>query len=163
MTHRVPQGNAYASFVLYDPAVWEHVSTEFFKAYTGVAHVSLTRHIAVTVLRNRELDREFAFISYHAVTKGTDRIRVMLRREGDAVVRKQVSRFLDVGIPVIVGADMNRKRKVFLSAFLHAKHWVDHLYAWNGTSVSMRQNSVHAVSTQSDHDTLVAEYTAIKK
>jgi endonuclease/exonuclease/phosphatase (EEP) superfamily protein YafD len=163
MTHVVPKGNAYAAFVLYDRAVWGHVSTEFFKAYSGVAHVSLTRHIAVTVLRNKVLGREFAFISYHAVTSGMDKIRVMLRREGDAVVRKQINRFRDAGIPVIVGADMNRKRKVFLSAYLHAKNRIDHLYVWNGAHVAVHQNSVHTVSTASDHDTLVAEYTAVKK
>jgi hypothetical protein len=162
-TDRVPDSTSFASFVLYRPGVWEHVSTEFFKAYTGKAHVSLTRHIAVTVLRHRGLDSEFAFISYHSVTSGKDRIRVMLRREGDAVVRRQIKRFRDAGIPVMVLTDQNRKRKVFLSAPSYVRHWLDAIYAWGSPSVGLRLNRHHTVKTRSDHDTLVAEFTATIK
>lgn len=163
VTAVVPRGNTYASFVLYDPSDWTHVSTEFFLAYKGREHISLTRHIAVTVLRNKALDEPFAFISYHAVTSGTDRIRSLLRRQGDAAVRTQIKRFKAQGIPVFVGADMNRKIKVFTSASLWVRHWVDALYAWNGTHVSLRMNHHHTVKTASDHDVLVAEYTATAK
>jgi hypothetical protein len=149
--------------VLYDPKVWGHVSTEFFLAYRGSKHISLTRHIAVTVLKNKALDQEFAFISYHSVTSGKDRIRARLRGEGDAAVRKQLRRFKAQGIPIIVGADLNRKTKVFTSAALHARHWVDHLLAWNGKHVSLRMNNNHTVKTRSDHDVLVAEFTATAK
>jgi len=159
----VPKGNTYASFVLYDPKVWDHVSSEFFLAYKGRKHVSLTRHIAVTVLRNKALNEEFAFISYHSVTAGKDRIRERLRGRGDAAVRAQIKRFKAKGLPVIVGADMNRKRKVFGTAALHARHWVDHLFAWNGSNVSLKMNSSHPVKTRSDHDVLVAEFTATTK
>jgi hypothetical protein len=159
----VPNGNRYAEFVLYDPAVWAHVSTEFFLAYRGSKHISLSRHIAVTVLRHKALDREFAFISYHAVTSGKDRIRARLRGEGDAAVRRQIRRFRNQGIPIILGADLNRKTKVFTSASLHVRHWVDHLLGWSGRHVALRMSNHYHVNTRSDHDTLVAEFTATAK
>lgn len=163
MTHRVPEGRNYASFTLYDPADWEHVSTEFFRSYKGVAHISLTRHICVDVLRNRALDREFAFVGYHSVTSGKDRIRSFLRREGDTTVRKQVRRFRDAGIPVLVLTDQNRKRKVFLSAPIYVRHWVDAVYAWASPRIALKMGRAHTVKTNSDHDVLVVEITATAK
>lgn len=163
VTHAVPDSRNFASFVLYDPAVWEHVSTEFFLAYKGHRNVSLTRHIAVTVLNHKALGRHFAFIAYHSVTAGEDRVRTRLRGEGDAVVRTQIRRFKAAGIPVIIGADMNRKRKVFRGAALWVRHWVDAIYAWHGHDVHLSITEHHRVKTRSDHDVLVAEFTAITK
>ena len=160
ITHTVPEGSSYASFVLYVPALWDHVSTEFFLAYKGSKHISLTRHIAVTVLHNKAINQEFAFISYHSVTAGRDRIRELLRGRGDMAVRKQIRRFKAEGIPIIIGADMNRTRKTFVSAPIWVRHRIDAIFAWNGKHVSLQEAGSHTVATSSDHDTLVVEVRA---
>jgi hypothetical protein len=162
-TGSIPAGNHYSTFVVFKPSVWEHVSTKFVKAYDGVNRVSLTRHIAVTVLRHKALGHDFAFLSYHRVTAGNDRVRKMLRKEGDTNVRTVLNDFKRQGIPVILGTDQNGTELLFPSRAIHVQHKIDHQYAWNGTDVSLRLGGNHTVATRSDHDALVAEYTATAK
>lgn len=162
--HRVPAqvagGNTYSTFVLYDPHVWDHVDTTFRKAYDGAEGVSLTRHIAVTVLRHKGINREFAFISYHAVTAGKDATRRRLRRAGTKAVRAAIAAQRKAGRVVILGCDQNGTGNLFPSRKFHVRHLIDHVYAWRSPGVDVVENKHHTVGTRSDHDVLVVSVTA---
>lgn len=158
VTANVPPDRTHSCFVLFDPTVWGHVSTTFHQAYEGEAHISLTRHLAVTVLHHRALDLEFAFISYHAVTKGLDRKRRAMRRAGTRAVRKAIKNQRRQGRPVILGCDQNSMLNLFPTRTLHVRHRIDHLYAWDAPHLRFHRHGHHTVLTASDHDTLVATF-----
>lgn len=150
--------DSYASFVLYKPLVWEHVRTQFIRQYVGVLHISKTRHIAVTVLRHRALNKQFAFMSYHAVTAGNDANRKRMRTEGLRALRKVLSAFRSAKTPVIVLGDFNQTGNILVTADLHTANRIDHQFAWNGAGVKMRRLESHLKNTASDHDALVVTY-----
>lgn len=162
VTAKVPGTRTHSCYVLFDPTVWTHVSTTFHKAYDGADHISLTRHIAVTILRHKGIGVEFAFVSYHAVTKGTDRERRSMRRQGTKAVRRIIRNQRAEGRPIILGCDQNSTRNLFRSRTLHTRHRIDHLYAWSGVGVRLRKAKAgrHVIRTRSDHDTLEETYTA---
>lgn len=159
-TGSIPTGDGYGEFVMFKPDVWQHVSTRFIKAYDGVAGISKTRHIASTRLRNIATGKPFVFLSYHAVTAGNDPVRKRLRAQGDAAVQRELDRLAKVGVPYILGADLNRVSQVFSGYSISAKHLIDHILAWKGDTVSLHKNSDHTVATTSDHDALVMEILA---
>lgn len=162
VTAKVPGDRTHSCYVMYDPAIWEHVHTGFQKAYDGEAHISLTRHIAVTILRHKAIGVEFAFVSYHAVTKGNDRLRKAMRKEGTKAIRRIIKHQRSEGRPVILGCDQNSTRNLFPSRTLHTRHRIDHLYAWSGVGVRLRKakGGRKVIATRSDHDTLEDTFTA---
>lgn len=160
VTAKVPDDRTHSTFVLYDPAIWEHVHTAFHKAYDGAAKVSLTRHIAVTMLRHKAIGIKVVFISYHAVTKGNDATRKRLRKEGTKAVRKIIKHHREQGDPIILGCDQNSTQNLFKSRSLHVRHRIDHLYLWNGDHLKFTKDGHHTVATRSDHDVVVGEFTA---
>lgn len=160
VTAKIPGGNVYSTFVMFDPDTWDHVSTQFVKAYDGAEGVSLTRHIAVTILRHKGVNQEVAFLSYHRVTAGKDRVRTRLRRAGDRVVRAQVKRLRALGLPVVLGCDQNGTGNLFPSRAIHVRDALMHLYVWHGRHLRFRKNGSHTIDTRSDHNTLVVGLTA---
>lgn len=156
VTAKVPDGDVYSCFVLYDPAIWDHVSTTFHRAYVGSDGVSLTRHVAETVLRHKGIDREFAFLSYHAVTAGKDAVRKRLRKQGTKAVRARIKAQRAAGRPIVLGCDQNGTANLFWSRTAHVRHLIDHIYVWSSADVKVKIDKHHTVATRSDHDALVA-------
>lgn len=161
-TKSIPASDTYNAFVMYKPDVWEYVSSKFVKQYDGVAGVSKTRHIEVTRLKNKEIGREFAFISYHAVTAGNDPVRKKLRAEGDAVVQKELNALHAAGIPTVLGADLNRTVSPFKGYDVSAHHKVDHVLIWDEKGVIIKKDGEQVIATTSDHDALVLKITVKK-
>lgn len=155
--------DSYASFIIYRPKVWAPVSFHYVKQYDGVAHISLTRHIAIAVLKHKGTGKKFAFLSYHAVTAGKDRNRVRMRKQGITAVRKIMRDFRASGIPVIICGDFNQRGDIMPTSNVHTAHRIDHQFAWNGKGVTLRRKDSHVVRTSSDHDALVVTYKATVK
>jgi len=159
----VPDGDTYDSFVLYDPAIWDHVSTKFKKTYDGVAKISKTRRLAITILRHKGIDEEVAFLSDHAVTAGKDKVRKRLRKEGKKVIRTELKKLKKKGMPIVFGTDQNSTKNIFKSRKFRIPHRLDSIYIWDGDHVKFSKNGHHTVATRSDHDVLVVGLTATKK
>jgi hypothetical protein len=155
--------SGYAAFILFKPNVWRAISLRYYKQYDGVAHISLTRHICVAVLQHRGTGKNFAFLSYHAVTAGKDRNRVRMRAEGLKKVRAILRELKASGIPIIVCGDFNQRGNILSSAAIHTAHRIDHQFAWHGKNVTLARKGSHAVNTASDHDALVVNYRATVK
>lgn len=161
-TVSVPAGNTYNAFVLWNPAVWAHVSTKFVKQYDGENGISYTRRIAVTVLLHRASGQRFGFVSYHSVTAGNDSKRRAMRREGDSVVAREVNALRKAGLPVVMFTDANRTSRILATANLWYRHNIDHVYAWLGSKMKkthrVKSTGRWNIATRSDHDTFVVEF-----
>lgn len=149
----------YGSFVLWDDDVWKHKNTVFHKAYDGSYGISKTRHIDATVLEHRLLAEDFLFLSWHAVTKGNDKIRREMRAEALEEVRKIIRRHKG-RMPIISGVDLNATTNPHPTSRIHVKHGIDHQNAWPGGGVSLAKAGVKVVKTPSDHDAVEVTYRA---
>lgn len=152
----IPDSHNFSNAILFKESLWTLKSFDYDKQYDGAKGISYTRHFVIARLYHKILKVEVIFMSYHAVTKGTDRTRSEMRKEGLTAIRNRINRYKDEGVPIVVMADYNSTKPQHPSASVTLRHGYDHIYAFDGKKAKFTSKSTAAVKTRSDHDAFVA-------
>lgn len=150
------QGPNYSNGISYDERVWELRDHYYVKEYDGKAGYSYTQYICVATLYHKRLRFEAVAMSFHAITRGNDKVRVSFRAKGLAALRKEIKKYKKLRKPIIVMGDYNATRVQHPSARIKMLHGLDHIYVWNGKGVEFEKVRTRAKNTTSDHHAFIA-------
>lgn len=153
----------YASPLRIHAGIFRHLKKGSDKLYSGVGHVSLTRHLTWAVAQYKSTKTNIGVINLHAVVYKNDKYkakRLAMRNESKAALKKRLKWMVDQGLPVIITGDFNDRANWLGSAFegmrvTRVTHGIDQIlfvdsktarWGWSGRTVENTSSDHHVLS-----------------